>query len=179
MTAMPTAYSYIRFSSARQKRGDSEKRQEASPEPWCAAHGYTLDPAHPRFHPLMAISVRSMSTGIPIPGEPPPEEDPRFDPLLQSLTVPEYPSLLSQAATLAASTARHVAAGMPMVTAHEKETRLAICHACPSYDAGRCRSCGCVLEIKCGWALESCPLDPPKWGPIETQAKGRCGGCGG
>jgi DNA invertase Pin-like site-specific DNA recombinase len=40
---MPTAYSYIRFSSLGQRRGASEARQEETPEPWCKANGYTLD----------------------------------------------------------------------------------------------------------------------------------------
>jgi len=40
---MPTAYSYIRFSSAKQRKGASEQRQEESPEPWCRTNGYTLD----------------------------------------------------------------------------------------------------------------------------------------
>lgn len=40
---MNTAYSYIRFSSLKQRLGASEARQEESPEPWCKANGYVLD----------------------------------------------------------------------------------------------------------------------------------------
>ena len=37
------AYSYIRFSSAQQKLGDSKRRQLAAAEAYCAENGYTLD----------------------------------------------------------------------------------------------------------------------------------------
>jgi DNA invertase Pin-like site-specific DNA recombinase len=40
---MPTAYSYIRFSTSDQRLGSSEQRQEESPEPWCRANSYALD----------------------------------------------------------------------------------------------------------------------------------------
>src|SRR4051794_12666456 len=40
---MPTAYSYIRFSSPKQSKGTSEMRQTEKPEDWCRRNGYTLD----------------------------------------------------------------------------------------------------------------------------------------
>ncbi|MEZ2408103.1 recombinase family protein [Bosea sp. RCC_152_1] len=40
---MPKAYSYIRFSSAEQARGDSLRRQVAKAEKWCAERGLVLD----------------------------------------------------------------------------------------------------------------------------------------
>jgi DNA invertase Pin-like site-specific DNA recombinase len=40
---MPTAYSYLRFSSIGQRKGTSEAGQESTPVPWCQANGYTLD----------------------------------------------------------------------------------------------------------------------------------------
>lgn len=40
---MPKAYSYIRFSTPEQARGDSLRRQIAHAEQWCARHGLKLD----------------------------------------------------------------------------------------------------------------------------------------
>src|SRR5947209_963441 len=41
--AVPTAYSYTRFSSIGQRKGTSEARQAEGPGPWCKEHGCTLD----------------------------------------------------------------------------------------------------------------------------------------
>lgn len=43
MTTPTTAYSYARFSSARQGKGDSIRRQTTGPEAACREHGWTLD----------------------------------------------------------------------------------------------------------------------------------------
>jgi DNA invertase Pin-like site-specific DNA recombinase len=40
---MPKAYSYIRFSSAEQRKGDSLRRQTAAAQRYCRAHGLELD----------------------------------------------------------------------------------------------------------------------------------------
>ena len=40
---MPKAYSYVRFSSPEQARGDSLRRQTAKAEEWCAKRGIVLD----------------------------------------------------------------------------------------------------------------------------------------
>ncbi len=40
---MKTAYSYVRFSSRKQAKGDSLKRQEEMAEAWCKENGYRLD----------------------------------------------------------------------------------------------------------------------------------------
>ncbi len=40
---MVKAYSYIRFSTPEQAKGDSLRRQTAAAEAWCAAHGLQLD----------------------------------------------------------------------------------------------------------------------------------------
>ena len=37
---------------------------------------------------------------------------------------------------------------------------------CPNYEGGRCRLCGCGLDMlakKLAWATERCPDNPPKW----------------
>ncbi len=40
---MATAYSYVRFSSKKQSKGDSLRRQREWAETYCAEHGHTLD----------------------------------------------------------------------------------------------------------------------------------------
>lgn len=62
-----------------------------------------------------------------------------------------------------------------------KEERLTICRSCDQYNDKNkenpiCNSCGCNLNIKTGFANESCPLK--KWFAIKTQSNGGCGGCG-
>src|SRR5262249_39346049 len=42
-TAPPIAYSYVRFSTPEQAKGDSLRRQTAATEEYCARHGLTLD----------------------------------------------------------------------------------------------------------------------------------------
>jgi DNA invertase Pin-like site-specific DNA recombinase len=42
---MKLAYSYVRFSSAEQAKGDSLRRQTAKAAAWCLENGYTLDPS--------------------------------------------------------------------------------------------------------------------------------------
>src|SRR4051812_36356798 len=39
----PVAYSYIRFSSAEQRKGDSLRRQTEAAADWCARNGVALD----------------------------------------------------------------------------------------------------------------------------------------
>ena len=40
---MPIAFSYLRFSSPEQARGDSIRRQTEATDAWCERHGATLD----------------------------------------------------------------------------------------------------------------------------------------
>jgi hypothetical protein len=84
----------------------------------------------------------------------------------------EAPGLLRQALTFAEALARHVAAGSPEATPEQAEARLAICRGCVYFDpeAARCKACGCRMEVKVTWADASCPLDPPKWGPVTADA---------
>ena len=44
-----------------------------------------------------------------------------------------------------------------------KKARLDICKTCEWYDSEqvRCKNCGCMLEHKAGFALDSCPIQ--KW----------------
>ncbi|SIO58435.1 hypothetical protein SAMN05444166_5678 [Singulisphaera sp. GP187] len=54
-----------------------------------------------------------------------------------------------------------MAAGRPQASQAQREARLAVCAACPEYDEGRCRLCGCFLATKAGWADQECPVG--KW----------------
>jgi hypothetical protein len=89
---------------------------------------------------------------------------------------PAYPrrrkpgvSLLTKARNFAASTAAHVAAGMPQASEEEVARRFAICETCEHFDGKACRQCGCAVVrerkflSKLSWANEKCPVD--KWGP--------------
>lgn len=85
---------------------------------------------------------------------------------------PRSPGLLAKVANFAVAAVKHVAAGAPTVTPEVQAARLAICRTneCGRYQDGTCLSCGCSgkrLEWKASWADQKCPLDPPRWGPIE------------
>src|SRR5919106_809754 len=43
MKTKPAAYSYIRFSTPEQAKGDSLRRQTEAAKAWCARHGVRLD----------------------------------------------------------------------------------------------------------------------------------------
>lgn len=86
----------------------------------------------------------------------------------------EPPPMLERAASFVGAVLKHVAAGAPAAGEELKEARLAICRSnrCGRYagdSAGpACLACGCGargLATKAGWADQSCPLDPPLWGP--------------
>ena len=75
---MPLAYSYLRFSSPEQARGDSIRRQTEATADWCARNGVTLDAsqssqfisalllAGPRFEEGVTVH----HDGKPVPSEP-------------------------------------------------------------------------------------------------------------
>lgn len=73
---------------------------------------------------------------------------------------PKAPGLAAKAVSAAKAAARFAASGARLCTPSEREARLAVCRACPEYDAARglCRRCGCHTEIKLRMASESCPL---------------------
>jgi hypothetical protein len=78
----------------------------------------------------------------------------------------QMPSLWQQAKNLTKSVVEHTKTGGQNVTAEEKQARLDICNSCEFFnkDNNRCGKCGCMMQIKTGWASSSCPLNPPKWG---------------
>lgn len=73
---------------------------------------------------------------------------------------------------LAASAAKHLAAGMPRATDEQVAARFAICQTCEHYDGRACKKCGCPIVrerqfvSKLSWANESCPVG--KWGPVSS-----------
>ncbi len=84
-------------------------------------------------------------------------------------SLPAYPSWTVMAGNLTRAVGEVVSAavrGEPFVASKQEQgRRLAICHACESYDpvGDRCRDCGCYLAWKTRIASQHCPLDPPKW----------------
>jgi hypothetical protein len=83
----------------------------------------------------------------------------------------EFPPLTEQAANLAGAVVRSIASGLKRRTPEQQAEIMAICRECPEFSSGRCRICGCRLKVKIALASESCPLDPPKWGPPEDHAR--------
>jgi hypothetical protein len=78
-----------------------------------------------------------------------------------------YPSLPEQGKNLAKFTFEVVKEALTtnniFVSSEVKKERLAICASCEYYDSRqvRCKHCGCFLEHKTNFALDSCPID--KW----------------
>lgn len=83
-----------------------------------------------------------------------------------------------QAARYATALAKHAADGFRQSSPDTIARRLSICQSCVHFNAtGSCGICGCncnnnpnSLVNKLAMASESCPLDPPLWGP-ETPRK--------
>lgn len=81
----------------------------------------------------------------------------------------EYPSLTEQGKNLASfafEIVKKAYQGQALrVSPEVKSKRLEICKQCESYDPEqiRCKECGCMLEWKTDFALDSCPLK--KWEP--------------
>lgn len=78
---------------------------------------------------------------------------------------PAYPSLATQAGNAIGAASRFVASGLAVAEAAERDRRLAICRACPEFDAGqgRCKICGCYMSFKARLLSERCPLPQPLW----------------
>jgi len=84
------------------------------------------------------------------------------------METPEYPSLPEQGKNLAKFTFEVVKQVMNnneamFVSPEVREKRMDICRACDYYDDRqiRCRHCGCFLEHKARFAIDSCPIG--KW----------------
>ncbi len=83
------------------------------------------------------------------------------------MTESEYPSLPEQGKNLAKFTFEVVkqafSSNALFVSPEVKQQRLDVCKSCEYYDAKqvRCKHCGCFLDHKASFALDSCPID--KW----------------
>lgn len=79
----------------------------------------------------------------------------------------DYPSLPEQGKNLAKFTFELVKQALSsnalLVSEEVKQQRLEICKTCEFYDESqvRCKHCGCFLQQKAGFALDSCPIQ--KW----------------
>jgi hypothetical protein len=84
----------------------------------------------------------------------------------------DYPSLPEQGKNLAKFAFEVVKSAMQsealFVSDEVRESRLEMCRSCEYYDASqvRCKHCGCFLEHKARFALDSCPID--KWVESDT-----------
>lgn len=113
------------------------------------------DPSHPDFKPAYCRMLAD---------EPEPET---------VLPAPvQMPGLARQAASFFKAAVNHVSAGAPSATNVQREARLAICRTCEYYRDERCGVCGCFVAVKASWADQSCPLNPPKWGPVVPHPSG-------
>jgi len=78
-----------------------------------------------------------------------------------------YPSIGEQGQNLAKFTFQVIKKALQseslFVSSEVKQERLAICRGCEYYDPGqnRCKECGCFLDQKASYAIDSCPVH--KW----------------
>lgn len=89
-------------------------------------------------------------------------------------------TLIDKVFSLLGSSSKYIMSGFKNLTDTQKQERLNICESCDSMnkDNKTCNECGCYLDIKTGWATESCPLG--KWNALpilENTQKKPCGGC--
>jgi len=76
-------------------------------------------------------------------------------------------SISQKAMQVAGAVIQEITEGKP-ITKEQVEERLRICRECEMFDAAsqRCTVCTCYMPFKVHLSTMSCPLDPPKWGPI-------------
>jgi hypothetical protein len=92
---------------------------------------------------------------------------------------PALPGLARQMANFSKALVKHAADRFGKVDADVKAERLAACEGCELRVGDRCShpACGCVLEVKAGWASESCPEG--KWSAVAAKGDVKpCTGCG-
>lgn len=91
------------------------------------------------------------------------------------------PSLAKRGANYSKAMLRWIRAGRPVCTEDQIAERLAICQACPLFDAVKehCTKCGCpanrnanAMRNKLAMATESCPHpDGPRWTALVETAE--------
>jgi hypothetical protein len=72
-----------------------------------------------------------------------------------------YPRLANQIGSALSAAVDFASSGGKTVDSDERARRLAICQLCDHYDSGRCRKCGCFMNLKARIATAKCPVD--KW----------------
>lgn len=73
-------------------------------------------------------------------------------------------NLLADAYRASKEIGQWAGAGFP--TTELSKQRLAICEACPHYNAGRCAVCGCYMAAKTMMATSKCPVG--KWEAVSA-----------
>jgi hypothetical protein len=81
----------------------------------------------------------------------------------------QEPSIFQKIKNFGKAAAQHIIKGMPTASPEQQEARLVICRKCEYDLEGTCGVCGCNLKLKTQWAEQSCPLNPPKWGPVKPE----------
>lgn len=72
------------------------------------------------------------------------------------------PSIADQAISAGRAVVAHVRSGMHTTEPEELEKRRSICQSCDLlFGSGRCKVCGCFMQIKATWAEQKCPIG--KW----------------
>ena len=118
----------------------------------------------------MRCIVCGARASIPMEERPAPKKRPPM-PKMQP-PQPQGPSLIKKTKNFAKSAARHISNGLPVVDNAEMEKRLKLCVSCDRYNSDNktCSECGCYVDIKTKWALESCPLK--KWDKMDGFGNG-------
>ncbi|APW60494.1 hypothetical protein [Paludisphaera borealis] len=76
-----------------------------------------------------------------------------------------YPPLATMIGNALTAGVAFIKSGCSTVDQVEFDRRHSICEGCEHFDAAqdRCRSCGCMTNLKLWMASEHCPLPEPKW----------------
>ena len=90
------------------------------------------------------------------------------------------PNFIKKVENFTRASIKHAASGFEHVSENVKRHRTRLCAGCdfslPPEDNPSCSQCGCFINIKTGWASESCPIG--KWGALNQNQSGGCKSCG-
>lgn len=122
--------------------------------------------------PRLIVYTDPLSNPFNLPKWKPAESPPDVDPLPAPTVVAERPpSLIQKVINFAGAVLNHVISGK-RADPKQIEARIEICNKCEyQKPEGICSICSCVLRLKTAMAEQSCPLKPPKWGPVTSQEK--------
>src|SRR5690242_18484665 len=71
------------------------------------------------------------------------------------------PGIIDKIVSVVKETVKWVGAGAPVTQQKNQEERQMICNACPEYDNGTCKRCGCNMNLKILMETSHCPIG--KW----------------